>query len=344
MYNFNDPACGPQGCTPDTSTDCGYPALGSLPGYTDCNGKSKFTIYDHMCGLCDDGKGLDILQYALEENEFAPISYYGFKFNAARQVQGVNGIMQFIGAHLSYYDHSILEGGKQDAQGVYFGEMKSTTLEAKITAVTSPTVIIVDNAKKFAVQDTIRIYSGGVDCCLDEITAIVSAVDYATNTITLTSAVSVDVGDRVVFLWNNIKACDFPANHTYDPDVVEFRKAYWQAFGNSFQITFEQAMNCLPGGIKDENGNQGYVRALYRDAVQKTLYALSGAQWFGINVPETASQTSVTMGIIPTIQYYKNNFGVDNIHNLSGIRTDLQKVVAMKKIFDNALKNKRKGQ
>jgi len=49
------------------------------------------------------------------------------------------------------------------------------------------------------------------------------------------------------------------------------------------------------------------------------------------------------MGIIPTIQYYKTNFNVDNTHDLSAIKTDVMKVKVLKKIFDTALKNKRKG-
>ena len=83
----------------------------------------------------------------------------------------------------------------QDGTGVHFGEHEKTFPEAIVSAdVTSSLTVTVDSAKRFFVNDYLKFFTEDPQnpCCTLEIRRKVTLVNYATQTVTLDSEITVD--------------------------------------------------------------------------------------------------------------------------------------------------------
>lgn len=234
-------------------------------------------------------------------------------------------------------DSPIVPTLTQDATGVHFGEAEKTFPEAIVAAdAVASTTVVVDNAKRFFVNDYLKFFTEDPQnpCCTLEIRRKVVSVNYATNTITLDSAITVDEGVRVIKLYNDLQNCTLPqANAVLD--TTKYFKSYFQNFGGGFSFSFVDANKCY----KTQDGALVFAKAKMMASLEDVLWQVHAAKWFALNVPEIApTQAAQSMGLIPTIQYVRDNYGIENHFDLRGTRTDYAKVVKLKKIFEQAQK------
>lgn len=336
MYNPNPPygADCPTGCPiiPDPAA-CGNEPLVDLPQYKWCNGKTEFTVEDILCDLCQDW--LPIFQWSCRMKRFAQIPAFGMDI---KEVTDTKMLMQGIKKILTIKsDSPVVATLTQDGTGVHFGEHEKTFPEAIVSAdVTSSKTVTVDSAKRFFVNDYLKFFTEDPKnpCCTLEIRRKVTAVNYATQTVTLDSEITVDEWVRVVKLYNDLQNCTLPqANAALDS--TKYFKSYFQNFGGGFSFSFAEANKCY----STNDGAMMFAKAKMMASLEDVLRQVHAAKWFALNVPEIKpTQASQTMGLIPTIQYVRDNYGIENHFDLRGTRTDFAKVVKLKKIFEQAQK------
>jgi hypothetical protein len=190
------------------------------------------------------GKGIGFMTSYIRE--YPGFAYLGFwPSNWYRMQRNINGssagaMFQLEGmqdsqfAKISKIESTVSETGTSVSW--YEGDSFSTSSEITTDSIT--TEIIVESVGTFAINDYVRtIPAKGSAGTETQVT--ITGIDPATNTLTVSSAVSVKDGDKVIFIAPKLTLGDKVQRTVSDP-TAKLVTTYFQKFGGSVSIQAEE--------------------------------------------------------------------------------------------------------
>lgn len=332
-----------QGCGINTASNCNYQPLGSLPSYTDCNGKTQFDPFDKLCEMCQDG--IPLLQFGCDLGLAGGMIYDWFEVKDLN-VSEVGGFSVAVKNLLFYKTNPIIQMGvkSHDGDGVRWGEQTHQQPETTLTAdiVAWATSIFLEDTSRFNTNSVIkmRFLPPAPACCYEEIDVIATTIDHATGEVDLKAPVvlpawvtEIEEGTRVVRVTRLFDPCTSPEVNQYY-DYTKYYKSYYQWFAGAFDMDTNDMNKCFGNG-QDALSKLKYHK---KQSFQDTLYDMLGAKWFASNVPYIANtQSAQTMGIISSIQYYHDQFQLDNIHSFRNFKTNQSKALALYLVLEKSM-------
>ena len=140
-------------------------------------------------------------------------------------------------------------------------------------------------------------------------------------------------GARVVRITRLVDPCSSPEVNQYY-DYTKYYRSYYQWFAGAFDLSTADMNKCFSNG-QDALDKLKYHKA---QAFKDSLYDILGAKWFGRNIAQVSNtQSAETIGIISAIQYYHDEFQLDNIHSFRGFKTNTSKALALYLVLEKSM-------